>query len=152
MKKFLPKSKGAIIRNPKNYTQVTDIYSRSDLKHHLRTQQLQETFSKKNTIQSQSIDQNLQKIAATAGFSNIYTQGYIGFFKDINDYIYLNRENIVRKKISSNNFFSFVDLKNEFRSFHGWPYFKSERLTFLNAKFKFFDGFLFSLLKKNLKN
>ena len=48
LKKFSPKSKGAITRNPKNYTQSTDIYSRSDIQHHLRTQQFQEIFSRKS--------------------------------------------------------------------------------------------------------
>ena len=87
LKKFLPKSKGAIARNPNIYTQSTDIYSSSDIQHHLRTQQFEEPLSKKNTLQSQSIDQNLQKFAVTAGVSDIYTQGYIGFFEDIKGYI-----------------------------------------------------------------
>ena len=38
-----------------------------------------------DTIQRQSIDQNLQKLAETAGFSDIYTQDYSGHFNDIKD-------------------------------------------------------------------
>ena len=45
-----------------------------------------------DTIQRQSIDQNLRKLAETAGFADIYTQDYSGYFKDIKDYIYLNGE------------------------------------------------------------
>ena len=43
-----------------------------------------------DTIQRQSIDQNLRKFAETAGFADKYTQDYSGYFKDIKDYIYLN--------------------------------------------------------------
>ena len=35
---------------------------------------------------------NLRKLAETAGFADIYTQDYSGYFKDIKDYIYLNGE------------------------------------------------------------
>ena len=45
-----------------------------------------------DTIQRQSIDRNLCKLAETAGFSDIYAQGYSGYFKDIKDYVYLNGE------------------------------------------------------------
>ena len=45
-----------------------------------------------DTIQRQSIDQNLRKLAETAGFSDIYAQDYSGYFKDIKDYIYFNGE------------------------------------------------------------
>ena len=45
-----------------------------------------------DTIQRQSIDQNLRKLAETAGFADIYRQDYGGYFKDIKDYIYLNGE------------------------------------------------------------
>ena len=45
-----------------------------------------------DTIQRQSIDQNLRKLAETAGFSDIYTPDYGGYFEDIKDYIYLNGE------------------------------------------------------------
>ena len=42
-----------------------------------------------DTIQRQSIDQNLGKLAETAGFADIYTQDYSRYFKDIKDYIHL---------------------------------------------------------------
>ena len=45
-----------------------------------------------DTIQRQSIDQNLRKLAETPGFSDIYAQDYSRYFKDIKDYIYLNGE------------------------------------------------------------
>ena len=40
-----------------------------------------------DTIQRQSIDQNLKKFAETAGIADIYTQDYSGYFKDLKDYI-----------------------------------------------------------------
>ena len=36
-----------------------------------------------DTTQRQSIDQNLNKLAETAGFLDIYTQDYSRYFKDI---------------------------------------------------------------------
>ena len=45
-----------------------------------------------NTIQQQSINQNLRKLAETTGFSDIYAQDYNGYFKDIKDNINLNGE------------------------------------------------------------
>ena len=45
-----------------------------------------------DTIQRQSIDQNLRKLGETAGFADIYAHDYSGYFKDITDYIYLNGE------------------------------------------------------------
>ena len=45
-----------------------------------------------DTIQRQSIDQNLRKLAETAGFADIYTQDHSEHVKDIKDYIYLNGE------------------------------------------------------------
>ena len=33
-----------------------------------------------DTIQRQSIDQKLRKLAKTAGFADNYTQGYSGYF------------------------------------------------------------------------
>ena len=44
------------------------IYSKSDIQHHIRSQQFQELLTKMDTIQRQSIDQNLRKLAETAGF------------------------------------------------------------------------------------
>ena len=43
-------------------------------------------------IQRPLIDQNLRKLAETAGFSDIFGQDYIGYFEVIKDYIYLNGE------------------------------------------------------------
>ena len=70
--------------------QSIGIYSKSDIQHHKRTQQFQELLTKKDTIQRQSIDQNLRKLAETAGFSEIYAQDYSGYFKDVKDHIYFN--------------------------------------------------------------
>ena len=99
-----------------------------------------------DTIQRQSLDQNLQKFAKTAVFSDIYAQDYSGYFKDIKDYIYLNGEKYRPQYISPINIFTFVNLKNEVLAFLGWPYYILERLTILYAMFNFI-GFLFSLLK-----
>ena len=40
-----------------------------------------------DTNKRQSIDQILRKLAVTAGFSDICTQDYRRYFKDIKDYI-----------------------------------------------------------------
>ena len=61
LKKFSPESIRAIARNPNIDLQSIGIYSKSDIQHHIRTQQLQELQTKMDTIQRQSIDQNLQK-------------------------------------------------------------------------------------------
>ena len=58
-----------------------------------------------DTIQRQSIDQNLRKLAETAGFADIYTQDYSGYFKDIKDYIYLNGEKIPSPRYITNQHF-----------------------------------------------
>ena len=94
-----------------------------------------------DTIQRKSIDQNLRKLAETAGFSDIYTQDYSGYFKDIKDCIYLNREKHRPQDISPINIFNFVNLKNEVLAFLGWPYYILERLTILYAMFNFFGFF-----------
>ena len=99
-----------------------------------------------DTIQQQSIDQNLKKLAVAAGFADIYTQDYSGFFKDIKDYIYLNGEKYRSQDISPINIFSFVTLKNANLAFLGWPYYILEKLTILYAMSNFI-GFLFSLFK-----
>ena len=72
-------------RNPNIDLQSIGIYSKSDIQHHIRTQQFQELLTQMDTIQRQSIDQNLRKLAETAGFSDIYAQDYSGYFKDIKD-------------------------------------------------------------------
>ena len=99
-----------------------------------------------DTIQRQSIDQSLRKLAETEGLSDIYAQDYSRSFKDIEDYIYLNCEKYRPQDQSPINIFSFVNLKNELLSFLGWPYYILKRLTKLYAMFNFI-GFLFSLLK-----
>ena len=147
LKKFPPESIRAIARNPNIDLQSIGIYSKSDIQHHIRTQQFQELLTQMDTIQRQSIDQNLRKLAETAGFADIYTQNYSGYFKDIKDYIYFNGEKYRPQDISSINIFSFVTLKNEILFFLGWPYYILEKLTILYAMFNFI-GFLFSLLKE----
>ena len=145
-KKISPESIRAIARNPNIDLQSIGIYPKSDIQHHIRTQQFQELLTQMDTIQRQSIDQNLRKLAETAGFADIYTQDYSGYFKDIKDYIYLNGEKYRPQDISPINIFSFVTLKNEILDFLGWPYYILEKLTILYAMFNFI-GFLFSLLK-----
>ena len=98
-----------------------------------------------DTIQRQSLDQNLRKLPETAGFSDIYAQDYSGYFKDIKDYIYLNGEKNQPQDIKSINIFSFINFKNELLAFLGWPYYILEKLTILYAMFNFI-GFIFSLL------
>ena len=87
LNKFLPEKFQAIVRNPNIDIQSIAIYSRSDIQHHICKQQFQKLLTKMDTIQGQSIDQILQKLAETAGFSDIYTQDYSRFFKNIKDYI-----------------------------------------------------------------
>ena len=78
VKKFSPESIRAIARNPNIDLQSIGIYSKSDLQHHIRTQQFQELLTHMDSIQRQSIDQNLRKLAKTAGFADIYAQDYSG--------------------------------------------------------------------------
>ena len=144
LKKFSTESIKAIARNPNIDLQSIGIYSKSDIQHHIR--QFQELLTQMDTIQRQSIDQNLRKLAETAGFADFYTQDYSGYFKDIKDYIYLNGEKYRPQDISPIRVFSFVALKNEILAFLGWTYYILEKLTILYAMFNFI-GFLFSLLK-----
>ena len=146
LKKFSPESIRAIARNPNIDLQSFGIYSKFDIQHHIRTQQFQELLTQMDTIQRHSIDQNLRKLAETAGFADIYTQDYSGYFKDNKDYIHLNGETYRPQDISPINFLSFVTLKNKILAFLGWPYCILEKLTILYAMFNFI-GFLFSLLK-----
>ena len=108
LKKFSPESIRAIARNPNIDLQSIGRYSISDIQHHIRTLQFQELLTQMDTIQRQSIDQNLRKLAETAGFSDLYTQDYSGYFKDIKDYMYLNGENYRPQDISPINSFSFL--------------------------------------------
>ena len=85
LKKFSPEILRTIARNPNIDLQSIGTYSKSDIQHRIRTQQFQELLTKMDTIQRQSIDQNLRKLAETAGFSDIYAQDYSGYFKDIED-------------------------------------------------------------------
>ena len=75
----------AIACNPNIDLKSIGIYSRSDIQHLIRTQQFQEMLTKIYTIQRQSIEQNLRKLAETAGLSDIYAQDYSGYFKDIKE-------------------------------------------------------------------
>ena len=152
LKKCLQESIRAIARNPNIVLQSIGTYSKSDIQHHIRPEQFQELRTKRDTIQRQSIDQNLRKLAETAGLSDIYAQDYIhirtythldGYFKDIKDYTYLIGEKYRPQDKSPVNIFSFVNLKNELLAFLGWPYYILERLTILYAVFNFI-GFLFS--------
>ena len=145
-KKFSPESIRAIARNTNIDLQSIVIYSKSVIQLHIRTQQFQELLTQMDTIQRQSINQNIRKLAETAGFSDIYAQDYSGYFKDIKDYIYLNGEKKRPQDISPINIFSFVTLKNKILAFLGWPYYILEILTILYATFNFI-GFLFSRLK-----
>ena len=138
LSKFSPESIRAIARNPSIDLQSIGIYSRSDKQHHIRTQHFQELLTKMVIIQRQSIDQHFRKLEETAGFLEIYTQDYKGYFKDIKGYIYLNREKYRPLYVSFINIFSFVNLKNELLAFLGWPYYILERLTTLYAMFHFF--------------
>ena len=146
LKKFSPESIRIIARNPNIDVQSIGIYSKSDLQHHIRTQQFQKLLTQMDTIQRQSIDQILRKLAETAGFADIYTQDYSGYFKDIKDNKYLIGEKYIPQDISPINIFSFVSLKNKILAFLGWPNYILEKLTILYAMFNFI-GFLFSLLK-----
>ena len=146
LKKISPESIRAIARNLNIDLQLIGINSKSDIQHHIRTQQFQELLTKMDTIQRQSIDQTLRKLAETAGFSDIYAQDCSRYFKDIKVYIYLNDEKYRPKYISPKNIFSFKNLKNELLAFLGCPYYILEKLTIIYAMFNFL-GFLFSLLK-----
>ena len=127
LKKFSPQTIRNIARNPNIDLPSTGIYSKSDKQYHIRKQQLQELLIEMDTIQRQSIIQNLQKLEETAGFSDIYTQDYSGYFKDIEDNICLNGEKYRPQEISPTNIFSFVTLKNEILASLGWPYYILER-------------------------
>ena len=146
LKKFPPESIRAIARNPIIDLQSSGIYSKSVIQHHIRTQQFEELLTKMDTKQQQSIDQNLCKLAETAGFSDIYAQHYSGYFNDIKENIHLNGEKYRPHDISPIKIFTFVNLKNELLAFLGWPYYILERLTILHARFNLLE-FLFSLLK-----
>ena len=103
LKKFSLESIRAIAGNPNIDLQSIGIYSKSNIQHHNLTQQFQGLLTKMDTIQRQSMDQNLRKLAETAGFSDIYAQDYSGYFEDIKDYNYLNGEKYRPQDISPIN-------------------------------------------------
>ena len=125
LEKISTESIRAIARNPKKDLISKGIYSKSDIQQHIRTQPFHELVNKMDTIQRQSINQNLQKLAETAGFSNIYRQNNSGPFEDLKKYIHLKREKY-HSQINSppiNNFrsmFNFFLRKKELRAFLGW--------------------------------
>ena len=57
---FFPESNKTIARNPNIDLQSIGVYSKSDIQHHIRTQQFQELLKKMDTKQRQSLDQNLR--------------------------------------------------------------------------------------------
>ena len=146
LKKFSPESIRAIARNPNIDLQSIGVYSKSDIQHHIITQQFQELLTQMDTIQRQSIDQNLRKLPETPGFANIYTQDYSGYFKDIKVYIYLNGEKYRPQDISPYKYFRFCHLKKQNSRFSRMALLHLKKLTILYAMFNFI-GFFFSLLK-----
>ena len=68
LKKFSPESIRVIARNPNIDLQPIGMYSKSDIQHHIRTKQFRKLQTQMDTIQRQSIDQNLRKLAENAGF------------------------------------------------------------------------------------
>ena len=137
LKKFSSESIRTIAKNTNIDLKSISIYSRSDLQHHIRTQQFLELLTKLDTIQRQSIERNLRKLAETAGFSHIYAQDYSELFKDIKSYIYLNDEKHRPQGISPSNIFSFVNLKNELLALLGWSYYILEIFAIIYAMFIF---------------
>ena len=146
LRKFSPESIGNIARNSNIDLQPIGVYSKSDIQDQICTQQFRELLTKMDTIQRQSIDQNLRKLAETAGFSDFNAQDYSGCFKDIKDYIYLNGEKYRPQDISPIIIFNFCKSKIEIFAFLGWPYYILEKLTILYAMFNFI-GFSSSPLK-----
>ena len=78
LRKFFSETTRTLARNINIGSQSKGNHSKSDFQHHKRTQQFQQLLTKMDTIQEQSIDENLRKLAETAGFSNINKQGYKG--------------------------------------------------------------------------
>ena len=63
LKKVSPESIRAIALNPNIDLQSIGIYSKCDIQHHIRTQQFQDLLTQMDTIQRQSIVQNIRKLA-----------------------------------------------------------------------------------------
>ena len=64
LKKFSPESIRAIARNPNIDLQSIGIYSKSDIQHHIRTQQFQELLTQMNYTKTLYKDNQLTKIYA----------------------------------------------------------------------------------------
>ena len=62
LKKCSPESIRAIAGNLNMDLQSIGIYSKSDIQHHIRRQQFQELLTQIDSLQRQSIDQNLRKL------------------------------------------------------------------------------------------
>ena len=58
-----------------------------------------------DTLQRQSIDQNLRKLAEAEGFSDIYAQDYSGYFKDLKRRSLLNWQKLMTTRYITKNFF-----------------------------------------------
>ena len=58
-----------------------------------------------DTIQRKATDQNLRKLAGTAGFSDIYAQDYVEYFEVFKVYTYFNEKNITLKTSSQPLYF-----------------------------------------------
>ena len=68
LKKFSPESIRAIARKPKYRLTINrNLFKNQIFNITLETQQFQELLTQMDTIQRQSIDQNLRKLAETAG-------------------------------------------------------------------------------------
>ena len=76
----MPEKIRAIALNPNIDFQSVGNFLRSEKQYHIREQQFQELLTKMDAIQRQPIEQNLPKLAETAGFSDIYTQDNSGYF------------------------------------------------------------------------
>ena len=74
IKKFSPEKIRAIARNPNIDLQLVGIYSKSDIQHHIRTQQFRELLTQLDTIQRQSIDQILKTCRNRRLFRHLHTR------------------------------------------------------------------------------
>ena len=142
MKKKSPESIRTIAQNPNIDLKSIGFFSKSNKKHHFRTQQFQELLTKTDKLQRQSIDQNLRKLATTAAFSDIYQQGCSGYFKDFRDYICLNWEKTRPQNILLVNIFLFHKYQKQ------TPSFSTMALIHIECK-NYFIGFLFYFFKGN---
>ena len=96
LKKFQPESIRGSARNPNIDLKSIGFPFRSDIQQQIQTQRFQELLTKMDTIQRHSIDQNLRKLAETAGFSDIYAQEY-NFPKVSNTKHILTRKSTILK-------------------------------------------------------